>query len=98
MPTSHLPRLTVIFVVLLAALWAIFPSLLINPRELFDPSIPLSEKHNLKPGIDMVGGARLVYEIKPPAGRAADPGCRLWHRPRDCPDSPSSSGGRGARL
>ncbi len=73
MPTSHLPRLSLIFFVLLAALWAIFPQLLTNPRELFDPSIPLSEKHNLKPGIDMVGGARLVYEIKPPSGTAANP-------------------------
>ena len=62
MQTNQSGRITLILVVLLAALWAIFPSL----GRLFDSSIPFSQKHNLKPGIDMVGGTSLLYEIKPP--------------------------------
>jgi hypothetical protein len=60
MPTNYSGRLTVILLVLLAALWALFPRL--------DFSRP-----DLKPGIDMVGGTKLIYEIKPPeGGRTSD--------------------------
>lgn len=55
MPTNYSGRVITIVVVLLAALWAIFPS--------FNPKRP-----DLKPGIDMVGGTSLLYEIKPPEG------------------------------
>jgi SecD/SecF fusion protein len=55
MPTNYSGRIITIAVVLLAALWAIFPSF--NPK-----------KPDLKPGIDMVGGTSLLYEIKPPDG------------------------------
>ena len=55
MPTNYSGRIIAIAVVLLAALWAIFPSF--NPK-----------KPDLKPGIDMVGGTSLLYEIKPPDG------------------------------
>ena len=55
MPTNHLGRLTLICIVLLAALWSIFPS-----GNLAHPA--------LKPGIDMVGGTSLLYEIKAPEG------------------------------
>src|SRR5271170_7790860 len=55
MPTRVSGRVTLILTILLVALWLIFPS--------FDP------RHmNLKPGIDMVGGTSLIYEIKPPPG------------------------------
>ena len=53
MPTNNSGRVTLIVVVLFLALWAIFPT--------------GNFKHpNLKPGIDMVGGTSLLYEIKPP--------------------------------
>src|SRR5687768_9432794 len=55
MPTHYRGRLTLILFVLLAALWAIFPSG--NPK-----------RPDLKPGIDMVGGTSLLYEIKAPEG------------------------------
>jgi len=64
MPTNFSGRVTLIAVVVLAALWLIFP----NPFKLFNPNLPFSEKHNLKPGIDMVGGTSLLYEIKAPPG------------------------------
>src|SRR5262245_2022862 len=57
MPTNISGRLTLICVVLLAALWAIFPGV-------FKGVV----KHDLKPGIDMVGGTSLLYEIKAPPG------------------------------
>src|SRR5205823_6021837 len=60
--------LMVIFAVLLAALWAIFPS----PGKLFDPSVPFYEKNALRPGIDMVGGTSLTYEIKVPPGTSSN--------------------------
>jgi SecD/SecF fusion protein len=55
MPTNYSGRVITIIVVLLAALWAIFPS--------FNPKRP-----DLKPGIDMVGGTSLLYEIQAPGG------------------------------
>jgi SecD/SecF fusion protein len=64
MPQQYSGRITVIVFVVLAALWAIFP----QPAKLFDSSIPFAQKHDLKPGIDMVGGTSLLYEIKKPEG------------------------------
>jgi preprotein translocase subunit SecD len=55
MPTNYSGRVITILVVLFAALWAIFPSFNLK-------------KPDLKPGIDMVGGTSLLYEIKPPEG------------------------------
>ncbi len=63
MPQSYSGRVTLILVILLGALFMIFP-----PKSLFDPSIGFSQKLNLKPGIDMVGGTSLTYEIATPAG------------------------------
>src|SRR5437870_11322233 len=55
MPQNYTGRVVLIAVILLVALWSIFP----------DGNL----KHpNLKPGIDMVGGTSLLYEIKPPPG------------------------------
>ncbi|MFN4242680.1 MAG: protein translocase subunit SecD [Tepidisphaerales bacterium] len=68
MPTNYFGRLATIFAVILLALWAIFPSLPVDPLRLLDPSVPFSQKHNLKPGIDMVGGTSLLYEIQVPEG------------------------------
>src|SRR5205814_2168195 len=63
-------RLTAIFVVLFIGLFGIpfigggiFPI-----TRLFDPSIPWSHKHNLKPGLDLQGGISLLYEIKATPG------------------------------
>ncbi len=64
MPQNYSGRITLIVAVLLLALISIFP-----PQSLTAPS--LSQKLNLKPGIDMVGGTSLLYEIKPPEGTAA---------------------------
>lgn len=57
MPTQISGRVTLILAVLFFSLWMIFPTG--NP---FKP--------DLKPGIDMVGGTSLLYEIKVPAGMA----------------------------
>jgi len=64
MPQNYTGRVVTIVIVLLAALWAIFP----NPANLFRSDLSLGEKVNLKPGIDMQGGTSLLYEIKPPEG------------------------------
>jgi SecD/SecF fusion protein len=45
---------------------AIF-SIVPQPQKLFQ-HVPISEKLNLKPGIDMVGGTSLLYQIKEPEG------------------------------
>src|SRR5436309_15188072 len=71
MQQNHSGRIAVIVAVLIAAIWMIFPSLFSNPLYLFNMKVPFSQKHNLKPGIDMVGGTSLLYEIKPPAGSVA---------------------------
>jgi SecD/SecF fusion protein len=55
MPTNHFGRITLIVAVFLCALWFIFPQ-----GNVTQP--------NLKPGIDMVGGTSLLYEIEPPEG------------------------------
>ncbi|MGH7214025.1 MAG: protein translocase subunit SecD [Tepidisphaeraceae bacterium] len=66
MQPNYLSRLILILVVLAAAVFLIFP-----PKSLFDPSVPFGKKLNLRPGIDMVGGTSLLYEIRPPEGSIA---------------------------
>jgi len=61
MPTNYTGRVILILTVLILSLLAIFP-----PGSLFDPKLSFGEKLALKPGIDMVGGTSLLYEIKPP--------------------------------
>ena len=68
MQNNYTSRVVLILVVLFAALWMIFPA----PQKLFNSSIPFSEKTALKPGIDMVGGTSLLYEIKAPEGSSGD--------------------------
>jgi SecD/SecF fusion protein len=68
MPTNYSGRVALIVGILLLFLWAIFPSapkILIKP---FKPETEVSFRPDLKPGIDMVGGTSLLYEIKPPEG------------------------------
>src|SRR5262245_51936472 len=55
MPTQISGRVTLILAVLFFSLWMIFPTG--NPM-----------KPDLKPGIDMVGGTSVLYEIKVPPG------------------------------
>src|SRR4051812_11760327 len=62
MEQNQTGRVIFILAVLLAALFCIVP-----PLRLFQ-HIPASEKLNLKPGIDMVGGTSLLYQIKQPEG------------------------------
>jgi SecD/SecF fusion protein len=57
-------RVIFILFVLLAALFGIFQ----QPWKLLDGNIPWSQKMMLKPGIDMVGGTSLLYQIKTPDG------------------------------
>ncbi|HZZ44908.1 MAG TPA: protein translocase subunit SecD [Tepidisphaeraceae bacterium] len=60
MPKNYTGRISLILLVLALALWAIFPK--------------GDFKHpNLRPGIDMVGGTSLLYQIKPPAAGAVPP-------------------------
>ncbi|MGC4032224.1 MAG: hypothetical protein QM754_10930 [Tepidisphaeraceae bacterium] len=40
---------------------------------ILNPTAGVSTQHNLKPGIDMVGGTSLTYEIKQPEGAQHDP-------------------------
>ena len=69
MPTAYAGRLVTIFVVLYLALCCVFPR---APFSVFQwiGSQPASLEHNLRPGIDMVGGTSLVYEIEAPEGAA----------------------------
>src|SRR5438477_13116266 len=65
MPTNYTGRVILILAVLVISLLAIFP-----PASLFDHNLTVGQKLGLKPGIDMVGGVSLLYEIKPPEGGA----------------------------
>src|SRR5215212_2594769 len=63
MPTNYTSRLVLIFFTLWIAVSLIFPS---APGSLFWLRHPtqINYRPNLKPGIDMVGGTSLLYEIK----------------------------------
>jgi SecD/SecF fusion protein len=61
MPTTYFSRIVIIISAVLISLFLIFG---IPSRRLFDPNLTLIQKTNLKPGIDMVGGVRLIYEIQ----------------------------------
>src|SRR5215210_4449809 len=74
MPTHYTGRIITIVVVLYMAIFGLpFMPGIIPLDRLFDSSISLKQKLNLKPGIDMVGGTSLLYEIKPPEGTVATP-------------------------
>src|SRR4051795_1788862 len=63
MPTNTTGRFILILIILIGSLWCIFPGM---HKANFTP--------NLHPGIDMVGGTSLLYEIKVPEGGAASSG------------------------
>ena len=63
-------RVAVVLVVLFGSLALIFSPVL---EKLFHPKEHITNWVNLKPGIDMVGGTSLVYQIKAPEGKAFDP-------------------------
>ncbi len=65
MHEHNVQRLSIIGVVLLAALAIIFSPVL---HKLGHPHDKIDHWINLKPGIDIVGGTSLLYEIKPPEG------------------------------
>jgi preprotein translocase subunit SecD len=63
MPTNYTGRVLLILSVLVISLLAIFP-----PASVLNPELSFGQKLGLKPGIDMVGGTSLLYEIKAPEG------------------------------
>ena len=68
MPTNYSGRVTAIVAIVLVFLWAIFPAAPKYLAKPFNPDVEASLRPDLKPGIDMVGGTSLLYEIKPPEG------------------------------
>ncbi len=61
MPTNYTGRFFTIAAVLFVSLIALFPQAFFAP---FRDDVQFSLRPDLKPGIDMVGGASLLYEIK----------------------------------
>jgi preprotein translocase subunit SecD len=72
MPSNISGRVVLIGTVLYVALSLIFPSVPPSLFWFFHPKTEISLKPNLKPGIDMVGGTSLLYEIKTPPGARFD--------------------------
>ncbi|HEY0009592.1 MAG TPA: protein translocase subunit SecD, partial [Tepidisphaeraceae bacterium] len=68
MPTNYTNRVVTILLCLWVSLSAIFPRVPGSLFWLFNPRGEVSFKHSLRPGIDMVGGTSLTYEIKQPEG------------------------------
>ena len=63
MPQKYTSRVIIILGIMLLAVLAILP-----PVSLVDTKLPWAKKIRLKPGIDMAGGTKLIYEIKTPEG------------------------------
>jgi SecD/SecF fusion protein len=72
MPTQISGRVALILAVLWFSLSSIFPSVPPSLFWLMKPSQTINFHPNLKPGIDMVGGTSLLYEIKAPEGVPTD--------------------------
>src|SRR5579859_3841109 len=70
MPQTYSGRLALIFAVILVVLAGIFSPVL---DKLIHPHKQVTQWINLKPGIDMVGGTSLVYQIKVAPGTPHDP-------------------------
>ncbi len=68
MPTRLTGRVLLIVASILAALFLVLP-----PKSLFNTELSWTQKLNLKPGIDMAGGTKLLYEIKVPPGTTPSP-------------------------
>jgi preprotein translocase subunit SecD len=69
MPTNIAGRVATIVLVTLVFIAAIFAPLIQHPSWTFDRNIPFIRKTAIRPGIDMVGGTSLLYEIRVPADR-----------------------------
>jgi SecD/SecF fusion protein len=63
----------ILFVLAMALVAALWPSIASPLKVGLNGDVPFSQKHNLKPGIDIVGGTSLLYEIKPPPGGQLTP-------------------------
>src|SRR5215469_3121966 len=70
MSQNYAGRVIVILVVLFGSLALIFSPVL---QKLFHPHEKIDQWIALKPGIDMVGGTSLVYQIKTAPGAKYDP-------------------------
>src|SRR3954453_15352576 len=80
MQTNYTGRVTLILVVLWAALSLIFPSVPPSIFWFFKPNQTISLHPNLRPGIDMVGGTSLLYEIKSAPGSTTSGDANLAER------------------
>src|SRR5690242_10123541 len=69
MPQQYSGRIAVILLVLFGSLAIIFSPVL---EKLFHPHEQITQWIKLKPGIDMVGGTSLVYQIKTAPGTRGD--------------------------
>ncbi|HXE55923.1 MAG TPA: protein translocase subunit SecD, partial [Tepidisphaeraceae bacterium] len=70
MPQNYSGRVTLVLVVFFGSLAIIFSPVL---EKLFHPHEKITQWVKLKPGIDMVGGTSLVYQIKTLPGTRRDP-------------------------
>ncbi len=73
MPTNYTNRVVTILLSLWVAMSAIYPRVPGSLFWFFNPRGEISFNDNLKPGIDMVGGTSLTYEIKQGEGSIPDP-------------------------
>ncbi|MBC7782633.1 MAG: protein translocase subunit SecD [Burkholderiales bacterium] len=73
MQTTYTNRVFWILVTLWIAVSAIYPRVPGTLFWFFDVTGPISFQDNLKPGIDIKGGASLIYEIKQTDTASADP-------------------------
>jgi SecD/SecF fusion protein len=73
MPTNHTNRVVLILVLMWVSLSAIYPRAPLSLYWIFSPRGEINLHPNLKPGIDMVGGTSLIYEIQQPDKSKPDP-------------------------
>ena len=73
MPQNYSGRVITILIVLFGSLAVIFSPVF---EKLFHHNEQITQWVSLKPGIDMVGGTSLVYQIKVAPGRSTTPNWR----------------------
>ena len=73
MPTNYTGRITLIVGLLWLALSSIYPQAPVSLFRVFNLRAPVSWQNNLRPGIDMVGGTSLLYQIEQPEGSQYNP-------------------------
>jgi len=64
MPTNYRGRITLILVLIVLALICIFP----HPSYIFDANRSAIQRTSIRPGIDMVGGVSLIYQVQGTGG------------------------------